>query len=216
MIRQLVRIKLESNAGILSLFSLLQAVALFLVFSLSARDYGADGMDAMEGAMVILLLAHLVMASAILVRERKEKRTRMLSQLPVPSRAVLIADWCFWGIVLCIPAVFWLLSIVLMTGMDAAVPGAPSLLFWTSFFYLVAGTLTALAKEVLNPETPGLGPRSLAWILGAAAVLFALTWLASSRGGYTWPQLYLLFLLSAAGLIALDMRRHARAENYLG
>ncbi len=88
MIGQLLRTKFESNFLILT--------GLVLVNALTLPMGG-------EGSLVCSLLASSVFGAGIYLRDGRDRRTRLFSQLPVTTHQVSIASWCFTLICLLLP-----------------------------------------------------------------------------------------------------------------
>jgi len=235
MISRLVRMQLRSRLHelVLSGGTMLVLLVLFVyvMWTLAVRLAPAS-----DGRVDLLVLSagvsSVLLAVAVFRRHAREKRTRLLAELPVSTLQVSVASWYVRLLGLWIPVLAY--AVVLARVADLRFATLVSVVLAT---YLGATTLVAAMSVALT--IPHLPLRLSAWVRGIylAAVLVAVViwvvWSAfvfvpaaevvevagmGARGvaGVGAPGLVASLLVSAVGLVLLDVWLRGRADDYLG
>jgi hypothetical protein len=217
MIRQLVRTEFESN-----LVNIGQTTLIILLMSLllSTLMLDSDG-DDKEMFIVMALILSSVMGARIYLRYSRQKHTRIYAQLPVTSREVCIATWCFTFACLLLPTSFWLLFLALHVDYDDS-----QLLPAVTSFYLALTALIAvisIATKIANLSSPQAGYWK--WVYATGFLIFSLILTGTELGTLIvfleeetadWAVVVPVMLLTSVGLVAADFWLHKRVDNYLG
>jgi len=214
-IRKLIATRIWTNSGVLVIFFLIHSAAFSLIYRLTARDYGVEGLDTLEREMLAALAIFVLMTVFILFREQRELRPELVARLPVSAGQAFLAEWGFAAVCLCLPTLFWVVSFVLITDLRAFPQPFLTLVYWTGFFILIAATIYALVREIVRHmlvprRAPNVATIAALVLAGGSATVFA-----TMRGGFTFGQLYVLALVAAGVLVALDFYRK-RTDMRLG
>ena len=215
MISQLVRTEFESNLAGIGHAALL-VIATSLVFFTLMLD--PDG-DDLEAFLALSLTLAGVMGARVYLRYSRQKHARIYAQLPVTSRQVCLAVWCFTLTCLLVPTFFWVMFLLLHEdyAISHLLPAVVS--FYVGVTALIA--TISIATNVANLP----GTRYWKWIYTIAFMVFAFALVATEfgtliffleEGTADWAVIVPLLLLTSTGLVMADIWLHKRADNYLG
>jgi hypothetical protein len=227
MISRLVRIELESYLHDLVVRGGTVFFFLVLFFSFMVAVVARSG-DSLSGHLsraflLSVALSSMVVAVQVSRRSAIEKRTRLYAQLPVSPRELSVASWCVRLLCLWIPV---LASAVFLARANN-MPFARFALI-TLALYLGGTTLLAVVSVAMNIRH--LSPRMSEWANGvyvACAIAAVAIWFiantvvlppahaAAGLVGLSLSGLTGLFLLSAVGLVVIDVWLRERADDYL-
>jgi hypothetical protein len=229
MIRKLVRTEIESSYRDLVLFFLSIFAALFLIFFFfalePASDDAPDPIDVFRTIfMLAALFSSLVTGVRVFVRQSREKRIRLFSQLPVSNHEVSVASWCFILLCIGIPTSAWMIYLLFE---DSSTAHYLQVARATIAFFLTIVTLIASISVVMSIfKLPVFRNRKWIYsILTVSLVVLISTWVHHNdwdavlnaivgRGEMLPVILFLAF--SSAGLVLGDIWLRNRSDNYLG
>ncbi len=228
MISQLVRTEIRGSSGDLIFFAAVFAVFFIVFFTLAlepASDDPDDPIDVLRTIfMVSTFFASVFTGIRMFVRQTREKRIRLFSQLPVSNYQVSVASWCFRLLCVCIPTCAWMLFLVLEVSSTAHYLQVARVT--VAFFLSVVTLLAAIAIKMSVFNLPISGYRK--WLYLAIAifvVVLVIAWVPpgvsdevsrSITGHGSMLPINLFLLLSSTGLVSLDIWLRNRSDNYLG
>ncbi len=227
MIGQLVLTDIKSSLADL-LFLVAVAVPVFLLLGfLSASNEESEGSFVLLFLLLVsFLVSSLITGMRMFVRQYRERRIRLFSQLPVSIVQVGIASWCFRLLCASIPTVLWASLMWLLKGASVSSLGEVSAAASTFFFTLVA--LIALISSAINLTNL---PASISrlWTTGyvalAIAVAFVFIWMqpnvvedlfSVAVGRSSASALIPMLAISSGGLVFVDIWLRSRVDNNLG
>ena len=158
------------------------------------------------------------------VRQTREKRIRLFSQLPVSNLQVSVASWCFRFLCLSIPTGAWMLFLILE---DTSIAHYLQVVRATIAFFLAVVTLVAAISVKMSLfNLPISRFRKFLYLyLAVFAVLLSIAWMqpgvfdevvqAFTGHGNMLP-VSLFLLLSSTASVSLDIWLRNRSDNYLG
>jgi len=230
MISRLVRTELESYLHDVVVWggTVFLLVVLLLSFMGTVVARSEDPLSAMSDLFLLAVsLSSMLVAVKVSSRNDIEKRTRLFAQLPVSTREVSFASWCVRLLCLSIPtlacsvfvarvanmpfATFALVTVAIYLGgttLVAAISVVTStrrlphpISAWANTVFIACAIVVVgipiIGKQLVLPPS---GPHTAIWSLAGAGL----------------PGLAGFLMVSAVGLVVLDVWLRDRADHYLG
>ncbi len=228
MISQRVRTHIRGSSGDLIFFAAVFAVVFIVFFTLALEPASDDPDDPIDVLRTIFMLsaffASVCTGIRMFVRQTREKRIRLFSQLPVSNLQVSVASWYFRFLCLSIPTGAWMLFLILE---DNSIAHYLQVVRATIAFFLAVVTLVAAISVKMSLfNLPISRFRKFLYLyLAVFAVLLSIAWMqpgvfdevvqAFTGHGNMLP-VNLFLLLSSTALVSLDIWLRNRSDNYLG
>lgn len=214
MIGQLIQTEISGNLKALTGLTASCLLGFFLfVFASGLREIGF----VISFAAISLPIAGLY----IYTRARRERRARLLAQLPVTPLQVVVAEWSFTFLLILIPG-----STLVVAGLlDANYSAADVLRSFLAFFFALISTLAALAiaQNLGNLGRPYSGVYQWLWIFLAGLLLMVVpisadlnSFFFSDFGEPNWKLITAFYAGSSVCLLGLNIWLHQLEEDYLG
>lgn len=216
MIQRLIYLQLKDSLSVLMLL-----VSITVPLGLASMA----GRERLEILLVLTLLVFGVVASGIFLRQRLERRQRLLAQLPATRMQISLASWASIALLALVPAgvIFVYLT------MNPARPFAWNLAFAVSTYSFVLYSLGAIAIAFKPSPLSGRIARHWKWVPLLLVAVLIFLWANSAdtgtfmfleriRGGLhasqpDWAVLIPVFLGLSAALAIVDGWLHGRAED---
>jgi hypothetical protein len=227
MISRLVRIEFESYLHDLVVWG--GTVFFFLVLFLSFMGMVvARSGDSFSNYLSDLFLLSLGLSSVLLAvkvsgRNAIEKRTRLFSQLPVSTREVSFASWCVRLLCLSIPTLAFSVFLARAANMRFATFALVTLATYLGGTTLVAAISVGMSiRHLPSPMAAWANGVYVACAIVAVVVWFIGNLLVFPRfpsaaiGGLGLPGLIGCLMVSAVGLVVVDVWLRDRLDDYLG
>lgn len=214
MIGKLVQTEITGNSKSLIGLSACCLLGLFLfVFASSLGEIAV----VIPFTLVPLAVAGLY----VYIRARRERRLRLLAQLPVTQLQIVLAEWCFTFLIILIPGITLLVAGLLYpkyTSLEA-------LRYFFVAFCVLTTMLAALAiaQNIGKLPQPYVSAYQWLWILAVLAFLSIAPISAETQSFFfpalsepNWPLISSFYAVSSLILMGTNIWLHQRAEDYLG
>jgi hypothetical protein len=224
MISQLVRTKFESNLMSFIVFIALIAYAgVRYVMTGEVPDAGNPTGDTVLTAYALLVVFCMAAGLVSLLRQNRERSTRLYAQLPVSPRQIRVAYWLHASLYPGIAALM-LLAFVMSAGSVAASGYLwPVMLFFhvcllLACFSLVTSNIARVIPEAVRRITIVYCiVVAVATVgLGASVAFAAVTLIGEYEGPESLPKLIVTMAIVCVALVALDINSFGKKDHNLG
>lgn len=214
MIGQLIRTEVSGNLNTLIGLTVCSLLGLLLfVFTTGMRELGP---------VIAFTLIPLGVAGIFTsIRAKRERRERLLAQLPVTQLQIILAEWSFAFLLILIPG-----SILVIAGLlHADYTAFEVLRNFFVFFCVITTVLAALAIVVSIGKLPQPYSTVFQWLWILLVLLFLAvapisidtkSFFFSAPGTPNWTLIASFYGISSLSLLGTNIWLHQRAEDYLG